>query len=73
MCEQGRGAARTEVERPRREDLGADGVGVARVASLWDWGRVWGACSPEKKSILDLKMAILGAFWTLFCAVQLFV
>ena len=44
---QGRAAARTEVERPRREDLGADGVGVARGVP-WDWE---GAGMPARKKI----------------------
>jgi len=67
---QGRAAARIEVQRPRREGLGADEVGVAR-GDPWDWE---GSGMPaRKKSILDLKMGILGAFWTKCFAVQLFV
>jgi len=62
---QGRGA---EVERHSNEDRGAagaegDGVWGGGVGGVWR-----GAMFPPQKhfSILDLKLANLGAFWALF-------
>ena len=66
-----RSSAVGQVERHRREDRGAAGAeGVVQLGK----GPGEGAMPHPRKnlSILDLKLATLGAFWALFFTVQLF-
>ena len=61
---QERGAAGAEVDHHRREDRGAAGV-------LGGEGTM--PLPIKNVSILDIKMATLGAFWALLFTFQLFV
>ena len=64
----GRGAGDAEVDRRRRENrvaVGAEKVGCREGCPPPHWRRGLGN-SPEKKSILHLKVAIFSAFLALF-------
>ena len=60
---------RAEVERRWGENRGAEGCGEGRGGvspPYWERGLGEGDALPNFFSILDLKMATLGAFWALF-------